>query len=130
MRTIARQPAVGVLEQADEIEQRGDVRIALTVVIAEQTFVVAYQAGEHIRRNQLPVVRETLGRSQLNSAIVAARMAETSNVGKAAGHVFSGCLTTCPTTSWVEDEVRVAIVERTVLDHVLLSAVKTACADR
>ena len=46
MRTIVWQPAIGVLKQADEIEQRSDVRIRLAVVVAEQAFVVTDQAGD------------------------------------------------------------------------------------
>src|ERR1051325_705935 len=130
MRTIIWQPSVQTVKQTDQVEQRGDVRIALTIVIAEQTFVVTNQAGKHIRRNQLPVVREALRRREFERTIVTARRSETANRGIATGQVFSSCLITCATTSRIEDEVRAAIIERTILDHVLLRAINTAEADR
>src|SRR5213078_3048339 len=40
MRTIIRQTSVGVIEQALKIEQRSNVRVRLSVVVAEQAFVI------------------------------------------------------------------------------------------
>ena len=59
VRTIVRKTSVRVLEQADEIEQRSDVRVGLAVVVTEQAFVVTDQARVHIRRVEREVVRET-----------------------------------------------------------------------
>src|ERR1041384_3613260 len=130
MRTIIWQPSVQTVKQTDQVEQRGNVRIALTIVIAEQTFVIAYQSGEHVGRNQLPVVREALRRREFERAIVTTRRSETANRRIATSEVFSSCLITCTATSRIEDEVGAAIIKRTILDHVLLRAVNTAEADR
>src|ERR1041384_3358567 len=130
MRTIIWQPSVQTVKQTDQVEQRGDVRIALTIVVAEQTFVVTNQAGKHVRRNQLPVVREALRRREFERAIVTTRRSETANRGIATGQVFSSCLITSTATSRIEDEVGAAIIKGTILDHVLLRTVNTAEADR
>ncbi len=76
MRTIVRQSSVKTVEQADEVEQRSDVRVRLAVVVAEQTFVVSDQAGVHVRSDELVVVREPLGGGELECAVVTTRRAE------------------------------------------------------
>src|SRR5262249_3099684 len=44
----------------DEIEQRADARVCLTVVIAQVAFVISSQARDTPVRQQLPVIREPL----------------------------------------------------------------------
>src|SRR5258705_3161105 len=44
VRTIVGQSAIQVLQQADQIEQRSDVRVRLAIVVTEQAFVVTSQA--------------------------------------------------------------------------------------
>src|SRR5437660_2152672 len=115
---------VGVLEQADEVEERRDVRVGLPVVVAEQALVVAGQAGEDVRRDQLPVLAEALGGGELERAVVAARVAEATDGRVAAGLVFRRLAAAA--AAGVEDEVGVAVVERAVLDDVDLVAVDAA----
>src|SRR4029079_2389329 len=44
VRPIVRQTSVQVRQEADQVEQRSDVRVRLPVVVSEQTFVVTNQA--------------------------------------------------------------------------------------
>ena len=60
VRAVVRQPAIHVLEQTDEVEQAGDVRVRLAVVVAEQTFVITNQARVNVRSDELIVVRKAL----------------------------------------------------------------------
>jgi hypothetical protein len=57
---VIRQPPVGVRQQADQVEQRDDVRVRLAIVVGEQPLVVANQAGVGVREDELPVVAEAL----------------------------------------------------------------------
>ncbi len=72
VRTIVGQSAIKTVEQADEVEQRSDVRVSLAVVITEQSFIVTNQAREHIRSDELIVVREALRGGELEGPVVAA----------------------------------------------------------
>src|SRR5262245_16780385 len=49
VRTIVRQPAISVVQQALQIEQRSDVRISLAIIVAEQAFVVAGETRVNVR---------------------------------------------------------------------------------
>ena len=79
MRTIVWQSSVQTVEQANEVEQRSDVRVRLAVVVAEQSFVVSDQAGEYVGRDELIVVREPLGSSDLERAVVTTSRTETTD---------------------------------------------------
>src|SRR5687767_15192820 len=72
MRTVVRETSVETIQQADEIEQAGDVRVRLAVVVTEQSFIVTNQAREHVRSDELIVVREALVSSDLDGPEVAA----------------------------------------------------------
>src|SRR6185503_16921911 len=76
VRPIIRQASIKSIEQADQVEQRGDVRVRLSVVVAEQAFVVTDQARVHIRSDELIVVRKTLRSGELNCAIVTTSWSE------------------------------------------------------
>jgi hypothetical protein len=69
VRAVVGQPSVTIRQQADQVEQRSDVRVGLAIVIAEQPLVVADQAGVDIRGDKLPVVRESLGGRELERAV-------------------------------------------------------------
>src|ERR1051325_550674 len=128
VRAVVRQTPVGVLEQADEVEERRDVRVALAVVVAEQALVVTDQARIHVGRDELPVVGEALRRRDLERAVVAARAAEAADARSGARDVFGRLAVT--SAARIEDEVGVAVVERAVLDDVALRAVDAAEAER
>src|SRR6185369_4972917 len=72
VRTIIRKPAVDIVKQADKIEQRSDVRISLAVVVAEEAFVVADQAREHVRHLECVVFRKPFVKREFETAIVSA----------------------------------------------------------
>src|SRR5205085_4228295 len=118
MRTIIRKPPISVVKQTDQVEQRSDVRVRLSVVIAEQAFVVTDQARVDVRTNHLPVVGESLGSGKLNCAVIAARRTKASCRGRPTGSGTSKVLggeTMGGITSAarVEEEVVISIVERT-----------------
>src|SRR5688500_14600770 len=126
MRTVVRETSVETIQQADEIEQAGDVRVRLAVVVTEQTFIVTNQAGEDVRSDELIVVRETLRCRNLQCAIVTASGSEATDARGVASQLFCGSRTHA---AWVEQEVGCAIVERTIFDDFILGAVDTAEAD-
>src|SRR6185369_407515 len=120
VRPIVRQTSVGVGEQALKVEQRSDVRVRLPVVVTEQAFVVSNQAREHVRSDELEVIRKSLGGAELDSTIetlsTAKALRSTRNAGIAgASCFFSGARADA---ARVEDEVGVAIIERTVFNDV------------
>ena len=119
MRAVVRQPPVGILQQADQVEQRGDVRVGLAVVVAEQPFVVADQAGVDVRGYELPVVAEPLRRREFDRTVVAAGVTEAPDRRVAASGLFRGARVLA---ARIEEEVDAAVVERTVLDDVSLPA--------
>src|ERR1044072_833984 len=69
VRPIVRQTSVSVVEQALEVEQRSDVRVRLPVVVTEETFVVTDQAREHVRSDELEVIRKSLVGGELKTAV-------------------------------------------------------------
>src|SRR6476646_8424939 len=132
MRPIVWQTSVSILEQALKVEQRSDVRIRLPVIVTEQAFVVTDQAREHVRRDELEVIRKSLRSSELNCSVKALGASETLRSAArrwvtSAGILFSGA---GPNATRVEDEIRVAIVERTIFDDVNVRAIDTARTDR
>src|SRR5688572_11381255 len=123
MRPVIRKPSVQTVQQADEVEQRSDVRVSLAVVVTEQAFVVTDQARVGVRSDELIVVRETLVSSELECAIVpssAAERAEAKLNGQTIGQAFAR----------VEDEVIVSIIKRAVFDDRSLRAVNTTGTNR
>src|ERR1051326_5895125 len=111
MRLVVWQPPVKVDVQARQIEQRRDVRLGLTVVVAEQTFVVTNQAGVHIRSDELIVLRETLRGGELKRPVVTTCATETTNArspaGDSVGQAFAG----------IKQEVGLTIIERAVFNY-------------
>src|ERR1051325_9614310 len=129
VRPIVWQTSVSVIEQALKVEQRSDVRVRLAVVITEEAFVVTDQAREHVRRDELEVIRKSLRGGELDSTIEALcatkalwSVARTTR----ASRFFSGARAE---TARVEDEVGVAIVERTVFDDVDHGTINPAAAE-
>ena len=59
-----------------EVEQRGDVRVGLAVVVAVEALVVAAQARVAVVGGQLPVVRQALVEQDLERLEVALRLAK------------------------------------------------------
>src|ERR1044071_6157282 len=112
-------------EQTDEGEQRRGVRVRLAVVVTEQALVVSDQAGIHVGRDELIVVREPLGSGELERAVVTTSRTETTDVRVIAGQVFSRDEITGTAAARVEQEVVVTIVKRTVLDDLVLRTVDT-----
>src|SRR5690242_5160609 len=120
MRPIVWQTSISVIEQALKVEQRSDVRVRLPVVITEQAFVVTDQAREHVRSDELEVIRKSLGSGELDCAVEALSATETlrsttSRRITSASRFFSGSRSN---TARVEDEVGIAIIERTVFNDV------------
>src|SRR5690349_13174297 len=113
MRPIVRQATISVVEQALQVEQRSDVRVRLPVVVTEETFVVTDQAREHIRGDELEVIRKSLRSGELDCAVETLCATETlrgtirCRVTGASG-LFSRARRA---TARVEDEVGVAVVE-------------------
>src|SRR5215213_109971 len=113
VRPIVRQATVGVGEQALEVEQRSDVRVRLPVVITEKAFVVTDQAREHVRSDELEVIRKSLRGGELDCAV------ETLSASKALRSATSRRVTTAgiffsragSNAARVEDEVGVAVIE-------------------
>src|SRR5688572_239888 len=70
MRTIIRETAVETVEQADQIEQRSDVRVRLAVVVTEEAFVITDQAGINVGSDELVVVRKALRGREFQRAVV------------------------------------------------------------
>src|SRR5713226_2906362 len=66
-----------VQQSRREVKQGTDARIALTVVIAERTLVVASQRGPAIVRAQLPAFAEILADLNFNRLVGANRVHET-----------------------------------------------------
>src|SRR3954463_2781670 len=66
-----------------EVKERADVRIALTVVVAERALVVAEQLGYTIVGAQLPVFGERLVHFELHRLVDAYRIGK--SVGDAVG---------------------------------------------
>src|SRR5215212_1676634 len=132
MRPIIWQAAVSVGEQALKVEQRSDVRVRLSVVVTEEAFVVSDQAREHIGSDELEVVRKALRSGELDGPVKAlgAAKALRSTASRwitSAGILFCSARTDA---AGIEDEVGVAIVERTVFDNVHHCAIDAAAADR
>src|SRR5215213_6643980 len=113
VRPIVRQAAIGVSEQALEVEQRSDVRVSLPVVVTEQAFVVTDQAREHIGSDELEVIRKSLRSRELDCPIETLSASEalrsTRYAGIAGASVFFSRARA--DTTWVEDEVRVTVIE-------------------
>src|SRR5678816_1805512 len=107
------QTSVSVGEQALKVEQRSDVRVRLPVVVTEQAFVVTDQAREHVRSDELEVIRKSLRGAELDCAV------ETLSTAKALRSTASGWITSTGvffSGAWseparVEDEVGVAVIE-------------------
>src|SRR6185369_4895024 len=115
-----------------EVEQRSDVRVRLPVVITEETFVVTDQAREHVRSDELEVIRKPLRSRELNCAVETLSATEAlrttaSRWITSASVFFSGARTN---TAGVKDEVGVAVVERTVFDDVDVVTPDAAASDR
>src|SRR6185503_17819264 len=125
MRTIVGQSAVKTVEQADEVEQRSDVRVRLAVVVTEQTFIVTNQARINVRSDELIVVRETLRRCELERPVVAAGWTKATDGRVLTGQVFGCGEVRRAATARVEQEVMVTVVERTVLNDFVLSTIDT-----
>src|ERR1051325_10557196 len=113
VRPIVGQTSVSVVEQALKVEQRSDVRVRLPVVITEEAFVVTDQARVHIGSDELEVIRKSLRGGELDCAVepLSAAKARGSRARPpGASRFFSGARSE---TARVEDEVGVAIIERT-----------------
>src|SRR5437868_3606862 len=113
MRPIVGQTSVSIFEQALEVEQRSDVRVRLPIVVTEEAFIVTGQAREHVRSDELEVVRKPLRGCELDSSVetLSATKALRSAASRritSTGCFFSGAW---GQTARVEDEVGVAIVE-------------------
>src|SRR3954471_10922509 len=54
--SVIRQPTEGVIQQLRQIEKARDVRVGLSVVVSEETFIISDQARVNIRRDELIVV--------------------------------------------------------------------------
>src|SRR6185369_4376745 len=109
VRTIIRQPSVRVSKQADQVEQRSDVRIGLTVVITEQSFVVSDQARIRVRSDELIVVGESLRCRELETTIVATCRSEATDRRITASLIFRRFAITAATR--VEEEVVIAVIK-------------------
>ena len=131
MRTIVWQTSISIGEQALEVEQRSDVRVRLPVVITEEAFVITDQAREHVGSDKLEVIRKSLIRRELDCPVKTLRATKAlRRAGNrwiaGAGCFFSGARSD---TAGVEDEVGIAIVERTVFDDVNHRAINTASSE-
>src|SRR5260370_36172785 len=84
VRTIVRQSTVHVLQQADQIEQRSDVRVRLAVVVTEQAFVVTSKARVGVRSDELIVIGRSLRCREGQRAIITSRVTEAGDRRKTA----------------------------------------------
>src|SRR2546421_4455938 len=128
MRTIIRQTSIGVIEQALQVEQRSDVRVRLPVVVAEQAFVVTGQAREYVGSDELIIVRKALRRRNLDGAVKTLSSAETA---RRTGGAFTRCSLSCArlVASRIEDEVGVAVIKRSILDHISHVTIDSSTSD-
>src|ERR1043165_4693 len=133
VRPIVRQTSVSVGEQALKVEQRSDVRVRLPVVITEEAFVVSNQAREHVRSNELEIVRKSLRCGELDSAIETLSASKALRRARRIGRwiTSTGIFFSCARsdTTRIEDEVGVTVVERTVFDNVDHGAVSAPSAE-
>src|SRR5262245_16157262 len=123
MRAVVRQPSVTVRQQADQVEQRSDVRVGLAIVVAEQPLVVADQAGVYVGGDQLPVLGESLGSRELERAVVSPGATKTSNSRVTACGFFRRSRVSA---ARIEEEVVAPVVKGTVLNDVVLRPVDAA----
>jgi len=126
MRTVIREPTVDVIQQADKIEQRSDVRISLSIVVSEKAFVIPYQAREHIRHLECVVLRKPFVKRELETAKVPASAAK-ARAEIIAGTILSiackAALRRPESFARIKDEISVTIIERSVLDDRTLRTV-------
>src|SRR5688572_15125359 len=129
MRPIVRQTSVKVRQQANEVEQRSDIRIRLTVIVAEETFVVTGQARKYVGSGERIIVRKALVRRKFESTVEPTCTTKATDCRIVTSQVFGVAEWT--TSRWrkgftrVEDEVSCSIVERTVFNNRTLRTVNS-----
>src|SRR5206468_871765 len=121
MRPVIRQTTVQIFEQADEIEQRRDIRIRLAVVVAEEALVIADQARVCIRGDDLIVARESSRSREFHGPVIAPGMSKTSYRRISARFVL-GRLAMSP-SSGIEQKIMVTVIKGPILDNVHLGAI-------
>src|SRR4029079_10959006 len=120
---IVWQPSIRAWQETDEVKQRRDIRVSLTVVVAEETLVVTNQTRVHVRTNKLPVVRESLGSSEFQRTIITAR--GTKALSNALWRRETGKSVSLALTC-VEQEIILAIIERTIFNYVVLISINAS----